>query len=99
MHEEYYGFSEKPFSLTPDPKYLYKSESHANAFDLLQQRPAQRGFSSADVAGDDDEAFAAADGVLQQIECIPVRLASIEILRIRRQAERLLGKSVIAFVH
>src|SRR5689334_7708638 len=36
MHEEYYGFSEKPFSLTPDPKYLYKSESHASAFDLLQ---------------------------------------------------------------
>ena len=36
MHEEYYGFIEKPFSLTPDPKYLYKSESHANAFDLLQ---------------------------------------------------------------
>jgi general secretion pathway protein A len=36
MHEEYYGFVEKPFSLTPDPKYLYKSESHANAFDLLQ---------------------------------------------------------------
>src|ERR1700741_1054131 len=36
MYEEYYGFTEKPFSLTPDPKYLYKSESHANAFDLLQ---------------------------------------------------------------
>jgi len=36
MHEEYYGFSEKPFSLTPDPKYLYKSETHASAFDLLQ---------------------------------------------------------------
>src|SRR3954469_1521342 len=36
MHEEYYGFTEKPFSLTPDPKYLYRSESHANAFDLLQ---------------------------------------------------------------
>lgn len=36
MHEEYYGFNEKPFSLTPDPKYLYKSETHANAFDLLQ---------------------------------------------------------------
>ena len=30
------GFIEKPFSLTPDPKYLYKSESHANAFELLQ---------------------------------------------------------------
>jgi type II secretory pathway predicted ATPase ExeA len=36
MYERYYGFSEKPFSLTPDPKYLYRSESHANAFDLLQ---------------------------------------------------------------
>ena len=36
MHEDYYGFSDKPFSQTPDPKYLYKSESHANAFDLLQ---------------------------------------------------------------
>lgn len=36
MHEDYYGFSEKPFSLTPDPKYLYKSASHASALDLLQ---------------------------------------------------------------
>ncbi len=36
MYEHYYGFTEKPFSLTPDPKYLYRSPSHANAFDLLQ---------------------------------------------------------------
>src|ERR1700732_2005254 len=36
MYETYYGLSEKPFSLTPDPKYLYRSEAHANAFDLLQ---------------------------------------------------------------
>lgn len=36
MYEDYYGFVEKPFSLTPDPKYLYRSESHASAFDLLQ---------------------------------------------------------------
>jgi general secretion pathway protein A len=36
MYERYYGFSEKPFSLTPDPKYLYRSQCHANAFDLLQ---------------------------------------------------------------
>src|SRR5262249_20796432 len=36
MYETYYGFAEKPFSLTPDPKYLYRSESHGNAFDLLQ---------------------------------------------------------------
>src|SRR5918995_3134553 len=36
MYEEYFGFVEKPFSLTPDPKYLYRSQSHANAFELLQ---------------------------------------------------------------
>jgi general secretion pathway protein A len=35
MYEEYFGFTEKPFSLTPDPKYLFKSTSHANAFELL----------------------------------------------------------------
>ena len=36
MHEDYFGFAEKPFSLTPDPKYLYRSSSHGNAFELLQ---------------------------------------------------------------
>jgi type II secretory pathway predicted ATPase ExeA len=42
MYETYYGFVEKPFSLTPDPKYLYRSESHANAFDLLQYAIGRR---------------------------------------------------------
>ena len=36
MHEEYRGFVERPFGLTPDPKYFYMSESHAGAFDLLR---------------------------------------------------------------
>ena len=36
MYEDFYGFSEKPFSLTPDPKFFYRSESHGNAFDVLQ---------------------------------------------------------------
>src|SRR5262252_6012555 len=36
MYEDYYGFAEKPFSLTPDPKFLYRSHSHGGAFDLLQ---------------------------------------------------------------
>jgi general secretion pathway protein A len=35
MYEEYYGFTEKPFSLTPDPKYLFNSASHAGALELL----------------------------------------------------------------
>jgi type II secretory pathway predicted ATPase ExeA len=42
MYEAYYGFAEKPFSLTPDPKYLYRSESHANAFELLQYAVGRR---------------------------------------------------------
>jgi general secretion pathway protein A len=28
MYEEYYGFVQPPFSLTPDPRFLYRSESH-----------------------------------------------------------------------
>jgi general secretion pathway protein A len=42
MYETYYGFAEKPFSLTPDPKYLYRSQSHANAFELLQYAISRR---------------------------------------------------------
>src|SRR5688500_410941 len=36
MYEQYYGLDEKPFNLTPDAKYLYRSQSHAGAFELLQ---------------------------------------------------------------
>ena len=42
MYEEYYGFAEKPFSLTPDPKYLYRSQPHGDAFDLLQYAVRRR---------------------------------------------------------
>src|SRR6476620_256328 len=42
MYETYYGFSEKPFSLTPDPKYRYRSQSHGTAFDLLQYAVRRR---------------------------------------------------------
>ena len=42
MYEEHFGFTEKPFSLTPDPRFLYKSESHANAFELLQYAMRRR---------------------------------------------------------
>ncbi len=31
MYESFYGFREKPFSLTPDPRYFYRSQCHANA--------------------------------------------------------------------
>jgi general secretion pathway protein A len=42
MYESFYGFAEKPFSLTPDPKFLYRSESHANAIELLHYAIARR---------------------------------------------------------
>jgi type II secretory pathway predicted ATPase ExeA len=42
MYESYYGFAEKPFSLTPDPKYLFRSQSHASAFELLQYAISRR---------------------------------------------------------
>jgi general secretion pathway protein A len=28
MYEDFYGFVQPPFSLTPDPRFLYRSESH-----------------------------------------------------------------------
>ncbi len=34
-HESFYGFVERPFSLTPDPKYYFRSRSHGRAFDAL----------------------------------------------------------------
>ena len=42
MYEEYYGFTEKPFSLTPDPKFLFRSETHAGAFELLEYAMRRR---------------------------------------------------------
>ncbi len=36
MYEQYYSLTEAPFSLTPDPKYFYRSDSHHRAFELLQ---------------------------------------------------------------
>jgi general secretion pathway protein A len=42
MYEDYYGFAEKPFSLTPDPKYFFRSESHSSALDLLQYAVRRR---------------------------------------------------------
>jgi general secretion pathway protein A len=35
MYEQFFNLVEPPFSLTPDPKYFYRSESHHRAFELL----------------------------------------------------------------
>ena len=36
MYEAFYGFREKPFSILPDPSFLYFSRKHAMALDLLE---------------------------------------------------------------
>jgi general secretion pathway protein A len=37
MYEEFYGFVQPPFTLAPDPRFLYRSESHEEAITLLLQ--------------------------------------------------------------
>ncbi len=42
MYEAFYGLREKPFSLTPDPKFFYLSQSHREALDHLLYGIQQR---------------------------------------------------------
>ena len=43
MYESFYGFTEKPFNLTPDPKYLFFSRRHAEASAHLEFGHRERG--------------------------------------------------------
>lgn len=36
MYEKFYGFKQKPFSLTPDPEFLYLSQQHETALTMLE---------------------------------------------------------------
>ncbi len=36
MYEKYYGFTERPFALLPDPAFLYLSQDHGMALTLLR---------------------------------------------------------------
>lgn len=42
MYEDFYRFQEKPFSLTPDPKFLYLSKQHQGALDHMLYGIKQR---------------------------------------------------------
>src|SRR3954447_19583406 len=35
MYDEFYGFQEPPFNITPDPRFLFFSDRHREAFDHL----------------------------------------------------------------
>jgi general secretion pathway protein A len=43
MYESFFGFNEKPFNITPDPKYLYLSDQHQEAIAHLHYGIDQRG--------------------------------------------------------
>ncbi|MGR8950116.1 MAG: ExeA family protein, partial [Gammaproteobacteria bacterium] len=36
MYEQFFGFTEKPFSLNPDPSFLYLGKGHARALSMLE---------------------------------------------------------------
>jgi general secretion pathway protein A len=45
MYNEFYGFREAPFNITPDPRFLFFSERHRQAFDhLLYGITERKGF-------------------------------------------------------
>ena len=35
MYEDFFGFSRRPFSLTPDPEFLFWTDQHRRTFDLV----------------------------------------------------------------
>jgi general secretion pathway protein A len=46
VYERHFGFNTKPFALTPDPAFLYRSRQHAMALTMLEYGlEAQAGFS------------------------------------------------------
>lgn len=42
MYEQFFRFTEKPFGLTPDPRFLYASASHVTALERLHGAIARR---------------------------------------------------------
>lgn len=43
MYEEFYRLKEKPFNLTPDPRYLYLGSHHREALDFLSSGMGKKG--------------------------------------------------------
>ena len=43
MYTQFFGLREKPFSITPDPRYLYMSQRHADALAHLIYGISQSG--------------------------------------------------------
>lgn len=46
MYEAYFGLKENPFTLSPDPRYLYLSTQHQEALNCLIYGMKKKGSSS-----------------------------------------------------
>ena len=45
MYNSYFGFTESPFSISPDPAFFYRSEQHEEALaNLVYGVQARKGF-------------------------------------------------------
>ncbi|NLI32955.1 MAG: AAA family ATPase, partial [Deltaproteobacteria bacterium] len=42
MYREFYGFSEEPFALSPDPKFLFPARSHFEALSSMMSAIKER---------------------------------------------------------
>jgi len=51
MYEAYFGLKENPFTLSPDPRYLYLSPQHQEALNCLIYGIARKKGSSSSRAG------------------------------------------------
>ena len=57
-------------------KRVEKQRAEGLSVETLEERSTQRGLAGADVPGDDDEALATTQRVLEQLECAGVGLAA-----------------------
>ena len=77
---------------------IEQQRREARHVEPLEHRAADRGLAGADVTGQDDDAFLAADGLQQQLQRGVVRLTQVEKTRIRREREGRLDEPVKLFV-
>ena len=58
MYESYYGFKDKPFSLTPNPRFLFLSKTHKEVYAHLLYGMIEKGFMVFLVVSNLGQAFA-----------------------------------------
>ena len=42
MYEQHFGLSQPPFTISPNPEFLWLSEKHAKAFEILREGILER---------------------------------------------------------